>query len=85
MYKYLTFLGVLVIENHPKLFKKREKSPKKKSSDFFKIKILLGNSYARITKNLKILKNLNFFSIKRDITADLYFTINSYQHETIFF
>ena len=34
---------------------------KKKLSDFFKKKILLGNSYARITKKLKILKNLNFF------------------------
>ena len=46
----MIFWGVLIIGNHPKLFKKGEKNPKKKSSDFFKIKILLGNSYVRIPK-----------------------------------
>ena len=51
----MTLLGVLVIGNHPKLFKKKEKS-EKKSSDFSKIKILLGNSYARIKKMLKFSK-----------------------------
>jgi hypothetical protein len=56
----LTLSGVLVIGNHPKLFKKREKNPKKKSSDFFKIKIIFGNSYASFPKMLKFLKNSNF-------------------------
>jgi len=53
--EYLTLSG-----NHPKLFKKRLKKSKKKSSDFFKIKILLGNSYASFPKMLKFLKNSNF-------------------------
>ena len=55
------------------------------SSDFSKIKILLCNSYARITKMLKFLKNFNFFSKKIDKTADFYFTTQSYPEGTIFF
>ena len=50
----------LIIGNHPKIFKKKIKKLKKKSSNFSKIKILLCNSYARITKMLKCLKNSNF-------------------------
>ena len=69
MYEYLTLSGVLVIGNHPKLFKKRLKNPKKKSSDFFKTKILLGNLYASFPKKLKFLKNSNF-SPNFDKTAD---------------
>ena len=80
----MTFSGVLGIGNHPKTLKK-EKSQIKDYQTFFKIKILLDNSYARMTKKLKFLKDSNFFSTKKDKTADLYFTINSYQHETIFF
>jgi hypothetical protein len=57
----LTLSGVLAIGNHPKLFKKREKNPKQKPSDFFKIKILLGISYASFPKMLKLLKNSNFW------------------------
>ena len=57
----MTLSGVLVIGNHPKLFKKREKkNQKKKSSDFFKIKILLGNSYVSFTKTLQFLKKFIF-------------------------
>ena len=56
----MTLSGVLVIGNHPKLFKKKEKKIQKKSSDFFKIKILLGNSYASFTKMVKFLKNSDF-------------------------
>ena len=63
----MTFSGVLVIGNHQKKF---EKKSKKKKSDFSKIEILLCNSYSRITKMLKILKNLNFLPKKRDKTAD---------------
>ena len=69
--KYLTLSGVLVIGNHPKLFKSFFKNPNKKSSDFFKIKILLGNSCARIPKMLKFSKNSNFLPIHNDKTADL--------------
>ena len=57
----MTFSGVLVIGNHPKKFKKNSKSWKKKSSNFSKTKILLCNSYARITKMLNFLKNSNFW------------------------
>ena len=57
----MTFSGVLVIGNLRKLFKNNLKSQKKKSSNFSKIKILLCNSYARITKMSKILKNSNFW------------------------
>ncbi len=60
----MTFSGVLVIGNHPKLFKKNLKSRKKKSSDFSKIKILLCSSYARILTMLKFLKNSNFSPTK---------------------
>ena len=67
----MTFSGVLVIGNHQKIFEKKvKKVKKKKKSDFSKIEILLCNSYSRITKMLKILKNLNFLPKKRDKTAD---------------
>jgi hypothetical protein len=56
----LTLSGVLVIGNHPKVFKKKDKKIKNKSSDFFKIEILLVNSYASFPKMLKFLKNSNF-------------------------
>ena len=36
--EYLTLSGVLVIWNHPKLFKKREKNPKKSRRIFSKLK-----------------------------------------------
>ena len=53
-----------------KRFSKKKKKWKKKSSDFSKIKISLRNSYSRITKMLKFLKNSNFLPKKRDKTAD---------------
>ena len=46
----MTSSGVLVIGNHTLLFLKVIKIQKKKLSNFFKKKILLGNSYAKITK-----------------------------------
>ena len=48
--KYLTFSEVLVIGNHALNFQKIVKIEKKKLSDFFKIKILLCNLYAKITE-----------------------------------
>ena len=76
----MTFSGVLVIGNHQENFekknfekkkkKKKNLKKKKKKSHFSKIEILLCNSYSRITKMLKILKNLNFLPKKRDKTAD---------------
>jgi hypothetical protein len=81
----LTLSGVLVIGNHPKNFPKKKKSEKKNSKYFSKIKVLLCNSYARITKKLKILKNSNFFPTKIDKPADLYITTQSYPEGTIFF
>ena len=62
----MTFSGVLVIGNHPKLFKKKIKESKKKSSNFSKIKILLCNSYARITKMLNFFENSNYLATKSD-------------------
>jgi hypothetical protein len=50
------YLSLGIFENFSKKFKKS----KKKSSNFSKIKIPLCNSYARITKMLKFLKNSNF-------------------------
>ena len=66
----MTFSGVLVIGNHQENFEKKNFKKKKKKSHFSKIEILLCNSYSRITKMLKILKNLNFLPKKRDKTAD---------------
>ena len=81
----MTFSGVLVIGNHEIIVKKKIKIKKNKLSDFFKKKIIFGNLYARITEMLKFLKSFNFFTMKSDIRADLYFTINSYQQVTIYF
>jgi hypothetical protein len=64
----LTLSGVLVIGNHPKLFKKREKKSKKKSSDFFKIEILL--QVCKFSKNVKIFEKFQFFAKMFDKTAD---------------
>ena len=74
----------LIIGNHPKIFKKKIKKLKKKSSNFSKIKMLLCNLYARITKKLNFLKKSNFFPTKIDKTADLYFTTQSYPAGTKF-
>ena len=46
----MTSSGVLVIGNYTLLFQKIIKIQKKKLSNFFKKKIQLGNSYAKITK-----------------------------------
>jgi hypothetical protein len=81
----LTFSGITVIGNHELRLQKIIKVQKKKLSDFFKKKILLGNSYARIMKILKFLKNSNFLPTKIDKTADLNFTTQSYPEGTIFF
>jgi hypothetical protein len=60
------YLSLGIIQNISKKFQKIQK----KSSDFFKIKILLGNSFASFPKMLKILKNSNFFTKIFDKTAD---------------
>jgi hypothetical protein len=58
---------------------------KKKVVRFFQKKNSIYNSYARITKKIKFLKNSNFFPAKIDKTADFYFTTQSYPEGTIFF
>ena len=64
-----TFLGQCDRGSSQTLLKKR-KNPKKKSSDFFKIRILLGNTYASFPKILNFLKNSNFSAKIFDKTAD---------------
>ena len=55
--EYLTLSGVLVIRNHPKLFKKREKNPKKSRRIFSKLK------FYWIIHMQVFQKNLNFQKI----------------------
>ena len=82
--KYLTFSGALVIRNHPTFQKTNKKKLKKKSSNFSKIKTLLCNSYARITKMLNVFENSNFLPTKRDKMMILSYS-QICQNETIFF